>query len=317
MCGKKFLLSVVVPCFNEEDSVEIFLREMKKIEPVLSEKKVSLEFVFVDDGSTDGTLKILKELSQNDSRIRFVSFSRNFGKEAALYAGLLKARGDFVATMDADLQDPPELIPRMIEELSDGEKKFDCVATRRVTRKGEPKIRSLFARLFYKILKNLSDIEVVDGARDFRVMTKKYRDAVISLSERTRFTKGIFPWVGFATKWLEYENVERAAGKTKWSFRKLFLYSIDGIVAFSTKPLMFSSLLGLVESSLAIFVLIFVVVRRMIFGDPVAGWASTICIILFTTGLNMFVLGISGQYIAKIYTEAKRRPIFIVREESF
>ena len=273
----------------------------------------SFEFVFVDDGSSDKTLEIIKEISAKDKSVHFVSFSRNFGKEAALYAGLSKANGDFTSVMDVDLQDPPSLLPQMLKAiLKEG---YDCAATRRVTRKNEPPVRSFFARKFYKIMGKLSDVPVVDGARDFRLMTKKYKDAVLSLLEGNRFTKGIFPWVGFKTKWFAYENVERVAGKTKWSFWKLFLYSIDGIIGFSTKPLAFSAVAGVLSLAVAFVLIIFIAVRRLVFGDPVQGWASLVCFITFFSGLQLFCTGISGLYISKIYTEVKHRPIYIIKEE--
>lgn len=305
-------LSLVVPCFNEELAIPKFYEEAER---VVSQMKLSAEteFVFVDDGSFDGTLRILEELAQNDGRVHFVSFSRNFGKEAALYAGLSKASGEFTALLDADLQDPPSLLPEMLDSLKTGE--FDCAASRRVTRKNEPPIRSFFARLFYKIMGKMSDIPVVDGARDFRLMSEQYKNAVLSLCERNRFTKGIFPWVGFRTKWFAYENIERVAGETKWSFWKLFLYSIDGIIGFSTKPLAFSVLAGILAIFVALLLIAFIAIRRIVFGDPVQGWASTICMIVFFSGVQLFSLGISGLYISKIYTEVKKRPLYIVREE--
>ena len=305
-------LSLVVPCFNEEESIPKFYEEANR---VLSEMKLSesSEFVFVDDGSSDGTLSVLEALSEKDSRVHFVSFSRNFGKEAALYAGLSKAAGEFTALLDADLQDPPALLPQMLESLE--KEGYDCAATRRATRKNEPPVRSFFARKFYKIMGAMSDVSVVDGARDFRLMTRQYKDAVLSLCEKNRFTKGIFPWVGFKTKWFSYENVERVAGKTKWSFWKLFLYSIDGIIGFSTKPLAFSAVAGILAIFAAFALIAVIVVRRLVFGDPVQGWASTICIIVFLSGIQLFSLGISGLYISKIYTEIKQRPLYIVKKE--
>lgn len=305
-------LSLVVPCYNEEEALPRFYEEANR---VLSEMKLyeNAEFVFVDDGSSDGTLEVLKGFSEKDSRVHFVSFSRNFGKESALYAGLSKACGDYTALLDADLQDPPSLLPQMMEALE--KECFDCAATKRSTRKNEPVVRSFFARIFYKIMAKMSDVPVVDGARDFRLMSKKYKEAVLLLCERNRFTKGIFPWVGFKTKWFAYENIERVAGKTKWSFWKLFLYSIDGIIGFSTKPLAFSSVMGGLAIFAAFILIAFIIIRRLIFGDPVQGWASTICIIVFFSGLQLFSLGISGLYVSKIYTEIKNRPLYIVKEE--
>ena len=304
-------ISIVIPCFNEEEAIPIFYEETLKVLKTMQFS--SFEFVFIDDGSSDRTLEVLKEISAKDKSVHFVSFSRNFGKEAALYAGLSKANGDFISVMDVDLQDPPSLLPQMLEAiLKEG---YDCAATRRVTRKNEPPVRSFFARKFYKIMGKLSDVPVVDGARDFRLMTKKYKDAVLSLLERNRFTKGIFPWVGFKTKWFAYENVERVAGKTKWSFWKLFLYSIDGIIGFSTKPLAFSAVAGILSLAVTFVLIILIAVRRLVFGDPVQGWASLVCFITFFSGLQLFCTGISGLYISKIYTEVKQRPIYIIKEE--
>lgn len=307
----KPIISIVVPCYNEEEAIPIFYNETLK---VLNEMAASYEFVFVDDGSSDRTLEVLHELSNKDDSIHYISFSRNFGKESGLFAGLSKAKGDFIAVMDVDLQDPPALLPKMMDSIQN--EGFDCAATRRVTRKNEPIIRSFFARQFYKIMGKLSDVPVVDGARDFRLMTKKYKDAVISLMERNRFTKGIFPWVGFKTKWFAYENIERVAGKTKWSFWKLFLYSIDGIIGFSTKPLAFSAIAGVLSIFSAFALIIFIAIRRIVFGDPVQGWASLVCFITFFAGVQLFSVGICGLYISKIYTEVKKRPIYIVKEEN-
>ncbi len=305
------IISIVVPCFNEEEAIPIFYNETLKVLNNISIK--SFEFVFVDDGSSDKTLDVLHDLVSKDKNVHFVSFSRNFGKEAALYAGLSKACGDFISVMDVDLQDPPALIPQMLEAIQN--EGYDCAATRRVTRKNEPPIRSFFARKFYRIMGKLSNVPVVDGARDFRVMTRQYKDAVLSLIERNRFTKGIFPWVGFKTKWFEYENIERVAGKTKWSFWKLFLYSIDGIIGFSTKPLAFSAVAGILSLLVAFILIVFIIIRKIIFDDPVQGWASLVCFITFFSGLQLFCTGISGLYISKIYTEVKQRPIYIVKEE--
>lgn len=305
-------ISIVIPCFNEEEAIPIFYEETLRVLKTMSLS--SFEFVFVDDGSSDRTLEVLKEISTKDKSVHFVSFSRNFGKEAALYAGLSKANGEFISVMDVDLQDPPSLLPQMLEAiLKEG---YDCAATRRVTRKNEPPVRSFFARKFYKIMGKLSDVPVVDGARDFRLMTRKYKDAVLSLLERNRFTKGFFPWVGFKTKWFAYENVERVAGKTKWSFWKLFLYSIDGIIGFSTKPLAFSAVAGVLSLAVTFVLIIFIAVRRLVFGDPVQGWASLVCFITFFSGLQLFCTGISGLYISKVYTEVKQRPIYIIKEEN-
>jgi len=307
--------SLVVPCYNEEATLPLFYQEAAKILASLAESKVIsiYEFIFVDDGSSDSTLLVLQNLAEQDSRIHYISFSRNFGKEAAMLAGLQRSVGKYVVTMDADLQDPPALIPQMLAVVAS--ETFDCAGTRRVTRKGEPPVRSFFARQFYRVITGLSNIEVVDGARDFRLMNRPYVDSVLSLHEQNRFSKGIFPWVGFKTKWFEYENINRIAGETKWSFWKLFLYSMDGIIAFSSKPLALASILGVVFFLLSIVSIIFVAIRRIIWGDPVAGWASTICIILFCSGIQLLSIGILGQYLAKVYTEVKQRPHYIVREE--
>ena len=309
------LLSVVVPCYNEEEAVPIFYREtLKAIEPFKNE--LDIEFCFVDDGSKDGTIKSIKSLCDMDDRVHYVSFSRNFGKEAGLYAGLQAASGDYVATMDVDLQDPPSMLPEMykiIKESADGEE-YDCVATRRVTRKGEPPIRSFFARMFYKLINKMSDTEIVDGARDYRFMSRKMVDAILQDKEYNRFTKGIYSWVGFRTKWLEFENVERSVGETKWSFWKLFLYSIDGILAYSTMPLSIASVLGIGFCGVSFIGMLVVIIRALIFGDPVAGWPSLVTIIVFLGGIQLLCLGIMGLYISKTYLETKKRPIYIVRE---
>ena len=302
-------ISVVVPCYNEEAVLQIFY---DKIQEVSQKIDAEFEYVFVDDGSKDKTLEILKEYSKNDSRVRFVSFSRNFGKEAAMYAGLKAATGDYVAIMDADLQDPPDLLPEMYEYVNSGE--YDCVATRRKTRKGEPILRSFFSKLFYKIINKMSVTEIVDGARDYRFMTRRMVDSILEITEYNRFSKGIFSWVGFKTKWIAYDNIERAAGKTKWSFGKLFVYSLDGITAFSTKPLIMSALVGMLFCVFAFLMIIFIIVRTCIYGDPVSGWPSTICIILFVSGIQLFCLGIMGQYMSKEYMEIKNRPIYVVKE---
>lgn len=307
------ILSLVVPCYNEQEVLPVFYKEVVR---VIGEMNLSgpadTEFIFVDDGSNDNTALVIKEMSKSDSRIHYIIFSRNFGKEAAIYAGLQRANGEYTAVLDVDLQDPPALLPEMLKVIQ--EDGYDCAATRRVTRKNEPKLRSFFARLFYKIMGIISDVPVVDGARDFRLMNKKYKDAVVSLCERNRFTKGIFPWVGFNTKWFEYENVERAAGKTKWSFRKLFLYSLDGIIGFSTKPLAFAAWAGIANIILSFLLIALIVVRKILFGDPVQGWASLVCIIIFLGGIQLFTIGILGLYLSKIYIEVKQRPIYIAKE---
>lgn len=268
--------------------------------------------MFIDDGSVDDTLKIIKEVSRKHDKVKYISLSRNFGKESAIYAGLKNSTGDYVVIMDADLQDPPSLIPDMLYAIE--KEGYDCVGSRRVNRKGEPPIRSFFARLFYKIINKISDAEIVDGARDFQMMTRKVVDAILSIKEYNRFSKGIFGWVGFKKKWLEYENIERAAGETKWSFWKLFIYAIQGIIAFSTTPLVIASVFGMLCCVFAALMLIFIVVKTLIFGDPTSGWPSLVCIILLLSGLQMFFIGVLGQYLAKTYLETKRRPIYLVSE---
>ena len=302
-------LSLVVPCYNEQEVIELFYKEIQKIKTDFI--NVEFEIIFVNDGSKDSTLYLMRKLSQNND-VRYISFSRNFGKEAAMYAGLEAAVGDYVAIMDADLQDPPTLLKKMYELLETGE--YDSVATRRVTRKGEPVIRSFFARLYYKIINKISKTEIVDGARDFRLMTRQMVNAILEVKEYNRFSKGIFSWVGFRTKWLEYENIERAAGETKWSFWKLFLYSLDSIVAFSTVPLSIASVMGILFCFVAIFIIIFVIVRTLICGDPTSGWPSMVCIMFFIGGVQLLCIGIIGQYLSKTYLEVKRRPIYIVSE---
>lgn len=304
------LLSIVVPCFNEEATIPIFYRTVENIRKQIH---ADVEYCFVDDGSKDKTLTILRDLSKKSESVHYISFSRNFGKEAALYAGLQMAKGDYVVTMDVDLQDPPALLPKMWNILHESD--YDCVATRRVTRKGEPPIRSFFARLFYKIINELSDTEIVDGARDYRMMTRQMVNAVIQDSEYNRFSKGIFSWVGFHTKWLAYENVGRSAGETKWSFWKLFKYSIEGILAYTTIPLYLSSVMGILMCGVSFIALVFIFIRALLYGDSVAGWPSLVCIITLLGGLILLALGIMGLYIAKIYLETKKRQIFIVREE--
>ena len=275
---------------------------------------VDFEFLFVNDGSKDNTLNILKELAKKDKRVRYISFSRNFGKEAAMLAGLENARGDYITLMDADLQDPPAMLPEMYRLIT--EEGYDQVGTRRVTRKGEPPIRSFFARCFYKLINKMSKVEMVDGARDYRLMTRQVVDSIISLKEYNRYSKGLFSFVGYDTKWLEYENVNRVAGETKWSFWKLFKYAIEGIVAFTTVPLTLSSVFGIIFCLLSIIGIIFIVVRTWAFGDPVSGWPSLVCIILLLSGIQLLSLGIIGQYLAKAYLETKHRPIYIVKETS-
>ncbi len=308
---EKKLLSLIVPAYNEEEALPIFYDEILRVEPMLS--SVELELLFVDDGSKDKTLEVLRQLHEKDERVHYVSFSRNFGKEAAIYAGLENAKGDYVAILDADLQDPPSLLPEMLRIVT--EEDYNCVGSRRVTRAGEPPIRSFFARMFYRIMNKISKTEVVDGARDFQLMDRKVVDAILSMKEYNRFSKGIFGWVGYKKKWLEYENVERSAGETKWSFWSLFIYAIDGMVAFSTAPLVISSIMGVIFTLVAFVFIIFIIVRTLIFGDPTSGWPSMICIIVFIAGIQLLCMGILGQYMAKTYLETKKRPIYLVEEQ--
>lgn len=306
------LLSVIVPCYNEEENVSDFYEELLKQEAFFQKKEIELEIIYVDDGSRDGTAEKVRGLHEKDERVHLVSFSRNFGKEAAIYAGLSKAKGDYVVLMDADLQDPPALLPEMVSFIEQG---YDSVATRRVSRKGEPPIRSFFARRFYRLMRRISKTEIVDGARDYRLMTRQVTEAILSMKEYNRFTKGIFGWVGFQTKWLEYENIERAKGETKWSFWKLFAYSLEGIMAFSTAPLAIASVMGLIFCILAVALILFIIIRTLIFGDPTSGWPSMVCIISLLGGVQLLCIGIVGQYLSKTYMEVKRRPIYLVKEE--
>ena len=310
MGEKMSKISIVVPMYNEQESLGILYKELNRVTDTLPEYE--FEYLFVNDGSSDATLAEIRQLAEKDKRVRYVSFSRNFGKEAALYAGLKNATGDYVATMDADLQDPPALLPQMIAMIEAGA--CDNVATRRVNRKGEPPIRSVFAKCFYKVMRHLSHIEIADGARDYRLMSRAMVDSIVSVSEYNRFSKGIFAWVGYETKWLEFENVERSAGETKWSFWKLVRYSFDGIINFSDTPIRISSYLGLLLTVLSFVAIIMEVIRALVFGDPVAGWPSLVCIITFIGGIQLFCMGIMGQYIAKTYMEVKRRPHYIVKE---
>lgn len=305
------LCSCIVPCFNEEEVIPLYYEEMQKVRKQ-EEGKIDFEIIFIDDGSKDKTLEVIKKLSEQDECIHYVSFSRNFGKEAAMYAGFEHANGEYVVTMDVDLQDPPHLIPEMIRCIE--EEGYDSVATRRVTRKGEPPIRSFFARRFYGLINKISDADIVDGARDFRMMKRDMVNAILSMPEYNRFTKGIFGWVGFKTKWIEFENVERAAGETKWSFWKLFRYALEGIIAFSTVPLKIVSLIGVIVCIIAFLFLLFVVIRAVIFGDPVAGWPSLICVISFLSGIQLLGIGVVGMYLSKTYLETKKRPIYIKKE---
>ncbi len=306
----KKLLSVVVPCLNEEATIPYFYDEITKISEEMS--YLDFEYIFVNDGSKDNTLKLIKELSSKDKKVKYVSFSRNFGKESAMLAGLEYAKGDYVTIMDVDLQDPPYLLKDMYHYIE--EENYDCVATRRVSRKGEPPIRSFFARCFYKLINKMSKVEMVDGARDYRFMKRDMVDAILSLKEYNRYSKGLFSFVGFDTKWLEYENVERIAGETKWSFWKLFIYAIDGITAFSTLPLVLSAIFGLIFCFIAFIAIVFIIARTIIYGDPVSGWPSTICVITLIGGVQLLCLGVIGEYLSKTYLETKNRPIYIVKE---
>ena len=306
------LLSAIVPCYNEEENVPFFYEEFTKNEAFFKEKEIEWELIYVDDGSKDGTAAEVKKLHEKDERVHLLSFSRNFGKEAAIYAGLNRAKGDYVVIMDSDLQDPPSLLPEMISYMEQG---YDSVATRRVNRKGEPPVRSFFARMFYRLMRKISKTEIMDGARDYRMMTRQMADAILEMKEYNRFTKGIFGWVGFRTKWLEFENIERKKGETKWSFWKLFLYSLDGIMAFSTAPLSIASVFGMLFCLVAFVFMIFIFVKALIYGDPVAGWPSMMCIISLIGGVQLLCLGIMGQYMSKMYMEVKDRPKYLIKEE--
>lgn len=309
----KPILSLVVPCFNEEEALPVFYETAEQELEVLR-SRYEIEYIFIDDGSKDATLAGMRDLAEKDQSVHYISFSRNFGKEAALYAGLERSSGDITVTLDVDLQDPPSLIPEMVKAVT--QEGFDCAGSRRVTRKGEPPVRSFFARRFYRLINRLSDVEIVDGARDFRCMNREYLNAVLSLKERNRFSKGIFPWVGFKTKWFEYENRERSVGETKWSFFKLLLYSLDGIAAFSTKPLAAASVCGFFFSFSSLLLILFIVVRKILFGgSSVDGWASLVCTVLFMGGLQLLTIGLLGQYVAKIYIEVKQRPLFVIKEQ--
>ena len=311
-------ISVVVPCWNEEEALPIYYKEMRRVMDKMSnnagEESLDFELIFVDDGSTDGTVRVRKDLHGKDARCKYFSFSRNFGKEAAIYAGLKASEGSFVAVMDVDLQDPPSLLPKMYEILKNED--YDSVATRRSTRKGEPKIRSFLSESFYKIINRISKTEIVSGARDYRLMNRKMADAVLEMSEYNRFSKGIFGWVGFRTKWLEFENVERSAGETKWSLKKLFCYSMEGITGFSVAPLSLASIVGVFFCVLSFLLILLIVVRTLIWGDPVSGWPSMACIIFMVSGVQLLCTGIVGQYLSKTYLETKHRPIFILKDSS-
>ena len=303
-------LSIVVPCLNEQEAIPLFYSAVLKETAGMD---VAFEFWFVDDGSTDGTLDALKRLREQDPRVKYISFSRNFGKESAMYAGMEASVGEYVVIMDVDLQDPPSLLPQMLQGIR--QEGYDCVATRRVTRAGEPKVRSFFARMFYRLINRISKTEIVDGARDFRMMTRQMVESILSLHEVSRFSKGIFSWVGYRTKWLEYENINRAAGKTKWSFWKLFKYSLDGIFAFSTAPLAISSFIGILFCVIAFVMICVIVIKTLIWGDPVAGYPSLVCIIFLIGGIQLFCFGIIGQYLSRMYLETKKRPSYIIKEK--
>lgn len=311
---KMSLISIIVPCYNEEAVLPLFYDEIQKIMQQMKEEHshLTFELLFIDDGSKDKTLAILRDMALKDSRVRYISFSRNFGKEAGMFAGLENAKGDYCVVMDADLQHPPAFLPKMYNYVKDGE--FDCATTRRVSRKGESKIRSAFARTFYKIMNKISQTEIVDGAQDFRFMTRQMVDSILSMKEYNRFSKGIFSWVGFKTQYIEYENVERAAGTTAWSFWGLFRYSLEGIFAFSTAPLALASLLGIISCLIAFVMCIFIIIKTLVFGDPVAGFPTIMCVMFFLGGLNLFCTGILGQYLSKTYLESKHRPIYLMRE---
>lgn len=303
-------ISLIIPCYNEESCLPAFDGEIAKV--VEKMQGYEFEILYVNDGSVDGTLPLIRGFSEKRPYVRYISFSRNFGKEAAMYAGFTNATGDYVAVMDADLQDPPELLPKMVKILESGE--YDSVATRRVDRAGEPPIRSFFARMFYKLINKISDADVVDGARDYRLMKREMVDVIVEMGERNRFSKGIFGWIGFRTYWYAFENVERAAGETKWNFWKLFKYSIDGIISFSQMPLNIASWMGVACTGISLFAILFIVVRRLIFGDAVQGWASNMCVMIFIGGIQLFCLGVIGQYIGKTYVETKKRPHYIASE---
>lgn len=308
----KKLISIVVACYNEEEALPYFYKEVRKLATKM--KEVDFEYIFVNDGSKDNTLDIIKKFRKKNKKVRYISFSRNFGKEAAMYAGLKHSKGDYITLMDADLQDPPALLKDMYDYIvNEG---YDCVGTRRVTRKGEPPIRSFFARMFYKIINRLSKVEMVDGARDYRLMTRQMVDSILSLEEYNRYSKGLFSFVGFKTKWLEYENINRVAGETKWSFWKLFIYAMDGITAFSTAPLVLSALLGFIFCIISFMMILVIIVKTLVYGDPVSGWPSQVCIIFFVGGIQLFCMGIIGQYLSKTYLETKKRPIYIIKETS-
>lgn len=310
MKNKKDLITVIVPCYNEEQALPYFYEEIIKVAKEM--KKQDFEFLFINDGSKDKTLELLRDLAKKDKRVRYVSFSRNFAKEAAMMAGLEHANGDYITLMDADLQDPPAMLPKMYEIIKN--EGYDCVGTRRVTRQGEPPIRSFFARLFYKLINKMSKVEMVDGARDYRLMTRQVVDSIISLEEYNRYSKGLFSFVGFNTKWIEFENVERVAGETKWSFWKLFIYALEGITAFSTVPLAVSSIIGVIFCFFSMVAILVIIIKTLVFGEAVSGWPSMMCVIFLVSGIQLFCMGIIGQYLSKTYLETKKRPIYIIKE---
>ena len=304
------LISIIVPCYNEEESLRLFHQAVRKTEKEMPDCR--FEILLINDGSKDKTVEVMRELAKEDPDVSYFSLSRNFGKEAAMFAGFCNARGDYAAVMDADLQDPPDLLPEMYRILKSGE--YDSVAARRVSRAGEPPIRSWFARRFYSLINKISEADIVDGARDFRLMKREMVDAILAMSESNRFSKGIFGWIGFRTYWMPYKNVERVAGETKWSFWGLLGYAIDGIVNFSHVPLDIASWFGILMTGISFLAILFIIVRKLLFGDPVAGWASTACIITFIGGIQLLCLGIMGKYLATVYQEVKKRPHFIISE---
>lgn len=306
-------ISVIVSCFNEEKTIPLFYEEIEKVtKKDFADCDVKFEYIFVNDGSKDNTLEVIKNLRKKDKKVRYISFSRNFGKEAAMLAGLRAAEGDYITLLDADLQDPPALLRQMYDSIV--EEGYDSVATRRVSRKGEPKLRSFCSRVFYKLIDKITDFEMVDGARDYRFVTKKVKDAIISMDEYNRYSKGLFSFVGFETKWIEYENIERAAGETKWSFWKLFKYALEGITAFSTAPLAISSFLGLFFCIISALLILIIIIKTLVFGDPTSGWPSMVCIMVFIGGIQLLSLGVIGQYLSKTYLEVKKRPLYFIKE---
>ena len=309
---KKKVLSVIVPCFNEEESLPLFYKEINNVQKIFDSFNIEFEYIFVDDGSSDNTLNIIKEFKENNKNIHYLSFSKNFGKEAAMYAGLKKANGDFVTLMDADLQDPPKLLIEMYQEIV--ENNYDIVIARRKNRKGEPVVRSFLTEIFYKLIAKISKVSMVSGERDYRLMTRSVVDAILSLPEYNRYSKGLFSYIGFKTKWLEYDNIKRVAGKSKWSLGNLLLYAFDAMIGFSTVPLMISTFLGILFCFISFIMILFIIFKTLIFGDPVSGWPSLVCIIFFVAGIQLFCLGICSAYISKIYLETKNRPLYLIKE---